>query len=181
MKNFAFKNEISSLELKNFRLIHNLTRKQMSDFLNISIRTLERYESKDIKLNGSIVTLFRLINEYPELLEKYEIPKRVYPLRMFYMENGNINTLIDVDMTNRKVKIKNYTDNILARAFGNKENVIYEDYEEFLMSRCFPKSRDKIKIQLEMIGVPFYDPLLIIEKTKGKMADDDYYIQIDRG
>ncbi len=89
------------------------------------------------------------------------------------MEKDNINTVIDVNMINRKVSFKNFTSNILSRAFGNKEEATYEDFEDFLKSRCFPPSRDKLKIELEKLNIPFYDPLLIIEKTKGRMADND--------
>lgn len=181
MKSFAFSENISSKELKLFRESHNLSRKQMADLLNVSIRTLEGYEITDKKITGPIVTLFRLLKEYPELIDKYRVPSQVYPLRLYYMEKDNINTVIDVNMINRKVSFKNFTSNILARAFGNKEEATYEDFEDFLKSRCFPPSRDKLKIELEKLNIPFYDPLLIIEKTKGRMADDDYYIEIVRG
>ena len=56
----------------------------------------------------------------------------------------------------------------------------YEDYEEFLESRCFPRERDKIKIELKRLGIPFYDPMMIIEKTEGRMAEDDFWIKIVR-
>ena len=63
---------------------------------------------------------------------------------------------------------------------GYTKNPTYEDYEEFLKSRCFPETRDKMKIQLEALGLPFYDPMLIIEKTQGRMAEDDFWILIER-
>ena len=53
-------------------------------------------------------------------------------------------------------------------------------YVEFLESRCFPESRDKIKLVLKDLDLPFYDPFLIIEKTEGKMAEDDFWIRIER-
>lgn len=53
-------------------------------------------------------------------------------------------------------------------------------YEEFLESRCFPSSRDKMKLVLKDLELPFYDPLMIIEKTGGRMAEDDFWIQIER-
>ena len=34
--------------------------------------------------------------------------------------------------------------------------------------------------QLEGLGIPFYDPILIIEKTAGRMAEDDFWIKIER-
>ncbi len=50
----------------------------------------------------------------------------------------------------------------------------------FLQSRCFPPERDKIKLQLEALGIPFYDPLLIIEKTEGRMAEDHFWLKVER-
>ena len=51
---------------------------------------------------------------------------------------------------------------------------------DFLESRCFPESRDKMKLILKDLGLPFYDPIMIIEKTKGRMAEDDFWIRIER-
>ena len=56
----------------------------------------------------------------------------------------------------------------------------YEDYEEFLESRCFPRSRDKMKLQLKELELPFYDPLLIIQRTEGRMEEDEFWIRIER-
>ncbi len=37
-----------------------------------------------------------------------------------------------------------------------------------------------MKLQLEEIGLPFYDPFMIIEKTEGRMAEDHFWIRIVR-
>lgn len=89
-------------------------------------------------------------------------------------------TLIDVNERERKVKIKNYTDKIMFRAFGVMEEPDYNQYIEFLESRCFPESRDKMKLILKDLALPFYDPIMIIEKTEGRMAEDDFWIRIER-
>lgn len=60
------------------------------------------------------------------------------------------------------------------------EKITFEEYEDFLKSRCFPEERDKIKTILKELNLPFYDPLLIIEKTQGRMAEDDFWIKIER-
>ena len=39
---------------------------------------------------------------------------------------------------------------------------------------------DKMKLMLRHLELPFYDPMLIIEKTKGRMADDDFWLEIER-
>ena len=77
----------------------------------------------------------------------------------------------------RKVKAKNYTDKIMFRAFGVVET---PDYDQYLESRCFPSSRDKMKLILKDLDLPFYDPMMIIEKTEGRMAEDDFWIRIER-
>lgn len=178
---YAVKKAIYGHDIKNFRKNYSISKLELANLLNVSARTIEGWESNDSTITGPIVLLLRILEENPEYINDLVIPPMEYGLRLYYMENENINTVIDVDMLNRKVKIKNYTSNIIARAFGNKENVTYKDYEKFLESRCMPSSRDKLKIDLDRLGISYYDPLLIIEKTKGRMADDDYYIEIIRG
>ena len=46
--------------------------------------------------------------------------------------------------------------------------------------KIFPESRDKMKLILKDLGLPFYDPIMIIEKTEGRMAEDDFWIRIER-
>ena len=108
------------------------------------------------------------------------IPEKVYPLRLWYMSGDQVSTIIDVDEQNRKVEIHNYTKDYIARACGVIECPSFEDYEAFLESRCFPRTRDKMKLVLEDLGLPFYDPFMIIEKTEGRMAEDDFWIRIER-
>ena len=96
------------------------------------------------------------------------------------MYDDYICTVIDVDEPTRTVHIKNYTNNVMMRAFGKNTEPSYDEFEEFLESRCFPRSRDKIKLELERLAIPFYDPYLIIEKTEGRMADDKFWIKIDK-
>ena len=96
------------------------------------------------------------------------------------MYENTVCSIIDVDELKRKVSVVNYIDNPLYRAFGVNTAPSYADYEEFLESRCFPRERDKIKIELNRLGIPFYDPIMIIEKTQGRMAEDDFWIRIER-
>ena len=96
------------------------------------------------------------------------------------MHKSRLCTLIDVDENNQSVIVRNFVDNIMFRAFGAAKEVTYQMYEEFLESRCFPKSRDKMKLVLGELDIPFYDPIMIIEKTEGRMAEDDFWIRIER-
>ena len=99
-------------------------------------------------------------------------------MRMNYMNRDNLCTTIDIDFKHEKIQIQNYTEHIPLRAFGVVEKPDWKDFEIFLEDRCFPRTRDHAKDILRDIGVPFYDPLLIIEKTKGRMEGDHQWIMI---
>ena len=99
-------------------------------------------------------------------------------MRMYFMNHNDLCTTIDIDFMHEKIKIQNYTDKIPLRAFGVVTEPSWADFEYFLEDRCFPRTRDHAKEILREIGVPFYDPLLIIEKTKGYMAGDYQWILI---
>lgn len=180
MKEYSVLDYITSDELKEFRKKLNMTQKDFAKFIGVSKPTVERWETSDNRITGPVVLLYDMLSEHEEWLEAREIPEPKYPLRLWYMYKNRKCTLIDVDEINQKLRVKNYVNNILFRAFGANNNPSYKDYEDFLESRCFPKTRDKMKIQLEALGIPFYDTMLIIEKTQGRMAEDDFWIMLER-
>ena len=49
-----------------------------------------------------------------------------------------------------------------------------------MTERCLPASRAGLKDILREMDVPFFDPLLIIEKTNGRMAGDNQWVQMIR-
>ena len=93
-------------------------------------------------------------------------------------------TVIDIDFLKQKIYIQNKTDDIIHRAFGVVENPSWDDFELFLEDRCFPRERGNCRSILCSMGLTDYDPLQIIEKTQGRMAEDKQWIKIrynDRG
>lgn len=180
MKDYNVLEYITSDELKMFRKNIGMTQKEFAELMGVSKPTVERWENSDKKITGPVVMLVDMLSEHGEWLEERRVPERKCPLRLWYMYKDKKCTLVDVDDIGQKVFVKNYVDNIMFRAFGANEDPTYEEYKEFLKSRCFPETRDKIKIQLEALGLPFYDPMMIIEKTKGKMAEDDFWILVEK-
>lgn len=180
MKRFVTPENMNGEAVKRIRKQLGLTQKEFAGLVNTSVPTIERWETSEKEINGPIVLLLTLLMENTGLIEKLSIPEKKYQLRMWYMYEQNFCTLIEVDERNRQVFVKNYTDRILFRAFGRVENPTYEQYEEWLESRCFPKERDKMKLMLKELNLPFYDPMLIVEKTEGRMAEDRFWIKIER-
>lgn len=99
-------------------------------------------------------------------------------MRMNFMNRDELCTSIDINFKHEKISIRNYTDKIPLRAFGVVEQPDWSDFEYFLEDRCFPRTRDHAKTILREMDVPFYDPLLIIEKTQGRMEGDHQWIMI---
>lgn len=177
---FATPEYTTAEEIRQIRKQLKLTQKEFAGLINCSKPTIERWERSNTPITGPIVLLLRMLEKYPEYVEYVTIPKRTTLLRLWYMYKQKVCTIIDVDELKQEVRITNFTNSIMMRAFGAEEHPDYSVYQEFLESRCFPRSRDKMKLVLRQLDLPFYDPLMIIEKTEGRMAEDDFWIKIER-
>lgn len=169
---------IKPIEIKNFRKEFKLTQKDLANLLSVSKKTVEKWETSEKEITGPAVTIITLIRNNPNLLEYLSIDeKKDSRIRFYYMSGSFVSTIIDVDYVKRIVSFKNYTNDINARAFGSRTMVSFDDFESFLESRCFPKDRDKMKIELNSLEIPYYDPLMIIEKTQGRVEGDNYWLK----
>lgn len=104
-------------------------------------------------------------------------PAEGYTLRMTYMYRQHPCTIIDVDFLNRRVIIQNKTKDMLHRAFGVVEEPTWDDFEGFLKDRCFPDTRGNVKAVLKELQLTDYDPLQIVERTRGRTAEDDMWLK----
>ena len=117
-KLFALPDTLTSHDIKTLRKKLGLTQKEFAGLMNISQKTIERWESSSKPVTGPAVTLVKLLNEYPQAAERLEIPQKRYPLRLWYMYKNEPCTLIDVDERGRQVRICNFTNDFMRRAFG---------------------------------------------------------------
>lgn len=179
-KKFITPEYVTAIQIKNMRRELDLTQKEFAALIHVSKPTVERWEMSKEPINGPIVLLLELFRKNKNYIKEIQLPDKIYPLRLFYMHQQTPCTVIDVDEINKRVFIKNFTDNVLFTAFGKEKNPDFSSYEEFLKSRCFPESRDKLKLALRELDLPFYDPFMIIEKTEGRMAEDDFWLKIER-
>lgn len=65
--------------------------------------------------------------------------------------------------------------------FGLKSTeVTFEQFLEWVKTRCFPKERMDCKELLEMLGLKEYDPLQIVMITQGRLTNhDDFWIDFE--
>ncbi len=108
----------------------------------------------------------------PKELETHDI------VRITVYENDTLLSVITADYTTRCVWTLDHTDDILRKPFGNCLPT-WEVYEDYLESRCMPRTRAGLKDYLDQIGVYEYEPLEIIRKTGGRMAEDYIRLEVD--
>ena len=100
-------------------------------------------------------------------------------LKLSYYNGDTLCTTILADPNDQTLCFENYTDRVLKTAFGNNHAPTWADFQFFLAERCIPRSRAGLREYLETIGVEEYDPLEIIRKTEGRMAEDQQWIRVE--
>ena len=99
-------------------------------------------------------------------------------MEIHYYNGDTLCTLIYADKTAQDICAENYTDILVKTAFGKNLLPTWADLESFLEERCIPRQRAGLREYLEALGLEEYDPLAIIQKTKGRMAEDDQWMEV---
>ena len=98
-------------------------------------------------------------------------------MKLKYMkDNDDLLTEIDVDFAAESIKIKNYTDNLIDRAFGINEHPTFKDFEDFLEYRSTPLTRTNFREEMDFWGINDPTPWGIARFFNGRVAGDPYYI-----
>ena len=105
---FAIQHTLSSKDIKLMRKRLGLKQKDFAALLNVSVKTVERWEEADVTVTGPAVTLLKILYETPEWVEELQIPTKIYPLRLFYYYKESLCTVIDVNEPSRKIAIKKF-------------------------------------------------------------------------
>ncbi|MCL1835736.1 MAG: hypothetical protein FWG48_06190 [Oscillospiraceae bacterium] len=102
-----------------------------------------------------------------------------HDVRLFELFDGDrLCTTIFADYTDKTLVADNHITDPVMTAFGNNKLPTWADFEFFLEDRCIPRRRAGLREYLEAIGVGEYDPLQIILKTGGRMAEDNQHIKM---
>lgn len=100
--------------------------------------------------------------------------------RLCYYSGNSLCTLIYADFTDKTLVAENHIDNLVKTAFGKKLHPDWDDFTAFLEERCIPKGRSGLREYLESIGVESYSPIEIIQKTQGRMAEDNQWLEMEK-
>ena len=98
-----------------------------------------------------------------------------------YYNSDTLCSKIYVDEDHKEVRVENFTDKLVFRAFGINEHPTWKDYEEFLEDRCFPRNRHHVEYNLKCLGLTEYNPLEICKRTEGRMYGDFQWMKFMEG
>ena len=130
----------------------------------------------ELSFDGKAITISKRLT-LPEFISQKSKAGHAL-LQFFYYDGDILCSLVAADFTDQTLCTENYVSDVIKTAFGNNEVPTWNDFQNFLEERCIPRARAGLREYLEAIGLDEYDPLEIIKKTSGRMAEDNQWIQI---
>ena len=136
-------------------------------------------EHREVELcfDGEKITLSQRLSAKEFAIKKRMLGHDVRCLRFYDAEV--LCTTLYADFTDEIIAVENHVSNPVKTAFGNKPFPDWADYQVFLQERCVPKERAGLREYLETLGLSEYNPLEIIQKTSGRMAEDQQWLEME--
>lgn len=110
-------------------------------------------------------------------MEKRALGHEVWCLSLY--DGELLCTIVHADFTDKTLTAENYITNPVKTAFGNNLSPSWDDFQSFLEDRCIPMQRAGLREYLTAIGLDEYDPMEIIKKTQGRMAEDHQWLKVE--
>lgn len=130
----------------------------------------------ELSFDGKTITIAKRLTPSEFLSQKRSAGHEI--LQFFYYDGDTLCSLIAADFTDQTLCAENYVSDVIKTAFGNNMVPTWVDFQSFLEERCIPHARAGLREYLEALGLDEYDPLEIIKKTSGRMAEDKQWIEI---
>ena len=137
----------------------------------------EAQRELELSFDGRQITLSRRLTGMEFAAQKRALGHDVRVLRFF--DGDNLCTTIYADFTDEMVTEENDSRDPVNTAFGNNLLPTWADFMAFLEERCIPRQRAGLREYLEIIGVEEYNPIAIIQKTAGRMAEDNQWLSVE--
>ena len=130
-----------------------------------------------LSFDGESITLRKHLTGLTFAEVKAAMGHRVRKLSFF--DEQELCSVIYADFTDQTLTVENFAKDPVKMAFGNCKCPSWEELQAFLEERCIPKQRDGLQQYLRELRLDAYDPMAIIEKTEGRMAEDQQWLRIE--
>ena len=131
----------------------------------------------ELSFDGNAITIAKHLSAEEFIAAKKEQGHSL--LKLSYLDGDTLCSTIIADETEHSLCIENHVGHVIKTAFGNNLLPTWVDFQSFLEERCIPRTRAGLREYLETIGVEEYDPVEIIKKTEGRMAEDSQWLKIE--
>lgn len=130
-----------------------------------------------LEFDGTKIFVSRPLSGRDFARQQQELGHEVKILRLY--DEETLCSAIYADFTEHTLAVENEDVPPLKTAFGNNPFPTWKDFMDFLEERCVPRQRAGLREYLEALGLAEYDPMSIIEKTSGRMAEDRQWLSIE--
>ena len=137
----------------------------------------EEHRDLELTYNGTTITLSRRLSGSDFAEQQQALGHEIRVLRFY--DGDTLCSTIYSDFTGQTVVVENQAVSPVKTAFGNNPFPDWKDFQHFLEGRCIPRQRAGLREYLEALGLDEYDPLTILEKTGGRMAEDQQWLTIE--
>ena len=130
----------------------------------------------ELRFDGKTIAISKRLTLEEFISQKRKAGHKLF--QFFYNDGDILCSEIAADFTDQTLCTEDYVSDVLKTAFGNNRLPTWDDFQNFLEERCIPRARAGLREYLESLGLDEYDPLEIIKKTSGRMAEDNQWIEI---
>lgn len=130
-----------------------------------------------LAFDGTKITLSPPLDGAEFAKQRWAMGHLVKILRFF--DEKTLCSIIYADFAEHTLVVENEDVPPFKTAFGNNLFPSWNDFQQFLEERCVPRQRAGLREYLEALGLGEYDPMAIIEKTGGHMAEDQQWLSVE--
>lgn len=141
---------------------------------------LDKYNSTELVFDGKSIIIRPVQSDDINKFKSTAIKAGHNVVQYEYFDRETLCSTIICDFTDKTLRVENHTDNLLKTAFGVQNKPTWNDFMEFMAERCVPKTRDNLAEILKELNLNSYDAVAIVEKTQGRMAEDEQWLRITK-
>lgn len=131
----------------------------------------------ELQFDGQQIVIKKKLSAREFAEQKQALQHEVKCLK--YYNDAILCTVIYADFTDQTLAAENHIDALVKTAFGKNKLPTWDDFTAFLEERCLPRQREGLQSYLESLGLDHYDPLDIIQRTGGRMAEDQQWLSVE--
>ena len=132
----------------------------------------------ELSFDGEKISISKKIT--PEEFIKQKSEKKHNLEKLTYYDGDKICGIIIADFTDKTISYERLTDNMVKTPFGKKTTPNWNDFLQFLEERCISRNRAGLREYLEVLSLDKYEPMELVKKTEGRMAEDKQWIKTEK-